>query len=161
MNPEHLHLLINHVPIHGLAFSMLVLLVGLLIKSRPTQLTGVALVLVASLSIPFVMGSGEGAYESYRKDDPETARLDAASLEVAREHYEAAEKGAKATYLLAVLAALVLVAARWRPKWFVSGSWSLVILAVLCLVLNAWIAKSGGEIRRPDFRSVELNESNE
>lgn len=165
MQPEHLHLLINHFPIHGLFIATLVLLIGLWTGGRRTQIAGLVVVLLCSLSIPFVMGSGEAALERYQDEDVIRSTLTEAGLDYGQQHYDAAEKGAKLTYLLLILSALALLSLKFKPLWFGKLAWVVLIMSVFCLLANAWIASSGGKIRRPDFQmdttavlSVELSE---
>ncbi|MEQ9824549.1 MAG: hypothetical protein ABQ298_09210 [Puniceicoccaceae bacterium] len=154
MQPEHLHLLINHFPIHGLFIATLVLLIGLWTGERRTQIAGLVVVLLSSLSIPFVMGSGEAALERYQDEDVIRSTLTEAGLDYGQQHYDAAEKGAKLTYLLLILSALALLSLKFKPLWFGKLAWVVLIMSVFCLLANAWIASSGGKIRRPDFQTA-------
>ena len=153
MTPEHIHLLINHIPIHGLVVSTLFLIVALLYRNRLFTGIAMAFVAVSGLSIPFVMASGEKAYEHYESDPQIKSLIGEAGLEMAETHYEHAETGAKATYLLLVVAIVGLGIWKFRPDWLFKIGWIVAVLCVICLILNAWIASSGGKIRRPDFRS--------
>lgn len=159
MNPEHLHLLVNHIPIHGLVFCTLSLIIGLVLRNR--LLIGVSTVLItlASLSIPVVMGSGEAAYERYENNPELREQVGEMGLDVAHEHYQDAETGAKATYLLILWGVVNLVFWKFRPQWFVKTAYAMAAMAVVCLLINAWIASSGGQIRRPDFRAKVMTET--
>lgn len=157
MNPEHIHLLVNHIPIHGLAFSTLFLITALLLKNR--LLTGISAIIITlcALSIPLVMGSGEKAHERYESIPELRESVGESGLEMAHVHHENAEKGSKATYLLIVLGIASILVWRFRPEWLMRMGWILALLCIICLVLNAWIASSGGKIRRPDFRADAAN----
>jgi peptidoglycan/LPS O-acetylase OafA/YrhL len=157
MNPEHIHLLINHIPIHGLAFSTLFLVIALLLKNRLLVGISAAVITVCGLSIPFIMSTGEGAYERYENTPELWETIGESGLEAAHVHYERAEKGAKATYLLIVLGIVSILVWKFRPEWLIKMGWSLALLCVVCLFLNAWIASSGGKIRRPDFRAEAIS----
>ncbi len=151
MNPEHIHLLVNHIPIHGLIFATIAAIIGLICESKQVIITGAVLTLLSSLSIPVVMGSGEAAYERYQKEPNIVQHMDMGGMHWAKKHYENAEKGAKATYLLILLSAGVLAAAKFKPTWLFRLAWVMVFVALASVSLNAWIASSGGKIRRPDF----------
>ncbi len=56
--PAYQHLLINHVPIIGLAFAALSLVISLLIRSRPAQWIALALV---SRGVPWLSTGPESA----------------------------------------------------------------------------------------------------
>ena len=152
MNPEHIHLLLNHIPIHGLAVATLILWVGVFLKNRTTIAVACAMVMLTSLSIPLVMGTGESAYHRYKQEPEIRQNLTDKGLQYAHLHYENAEKGSKLTYLLIALSAGALLSLKFKPAW--SGKMAVVVcvLSLVCLFANAWIATSGGKIRRPDFQ---------
>jgi len=58
-SPAYQHLLINHVPIVGLAFAVLSLMAALIMASRPAQWIALALVALASASVVAVNWTGE------------------------------------------------------------------------------------------------------
>lgn len=157
MNPEYIHLLINHVPIHGLAVATLFLLFALIFKKKTCTIFACVGVLLTSLSIPFVMGSGESAYERYKHNQEIRDHISNAGMEYAHLHYEHAETGAKLTYLLILLSAAALLSLKFKPGWFTTLSWITLVVAILALLVNAWIASSGGKIRRPDFQNPEAD----
>lgn len=157
MNPEHIHLLINHVPIHGLALATLFLFLALIFKKKSCTIFACVGVLLTSLSIPFVMGSGESAFERYKHTQEIRDHISDAGLQYAHLHYEHAETGAKLTYLLILLSAATLLSLKFKPDWFTKLSWVTLFVAILALLANAWIASSGGKIRRPDFQNSEAD----
>ncbi len=153
MSAEHIHLLLNHLPIHGLAVATFILLIGLIAKNRVTIAAACLGILVSSLSIPIVMGSGEAAYDRYKLTPEIRETLTDQGMVFAHTHYENAEKGAKLTYLLILLCAAALISLKYKPGWFGKLAWGIFSLALLALLANAWIASSGGKIRRPDFQN--------
>src|SRR5947199_10117584 len=48
--PEYVHVLINPLPIYGLAMSWIGLLIAVFLRSRPAQIATLALVLISSAS---------------------------------------------------------------------------------------------------------------
>ena len=152
MKPEHIHLLINHIPIHGLIFSTLFLIVAVILRNRLLTGVAMAMITVAAISIPFVMASGEAAFERYQDEAELHKLIGEDGLAMAKTHYEHAETGAKATYLLIVVGIAGLGIWKFRPTWLIGTGWVMVALCAVALILNAWIASSGGRIRRPDFR---------
>jgi len=153
MNPEHIHLLVNHIPIHGLAVASFILLLGLALKHRMTVGVASLAVFLTALSIPVVMGTGEAAYQRYKQQPEIRDTLTDKGLQFAHVHFEQAEKGSKATYLLIVVGVLTLVCWKFKPNWFMKLGWALFLLTLICLILNVWIASTGGKIRRPDFQA--------
>jgi hypothetical protein len=154
MTPEQIHLLINHFPLHGLLISAIVLWIGLLLKRDAITICGLAVTLLCCLSIPFVMGSGEAAFERFQNEAHLQSILTDEDLAAAKQHYDQAETGAKASYLLIVLSSAALISFFYQRKsLWKKLAWASAILCLAGLALNAWIAHSGGAIRRPDFRS--------
>ena len=105
---------------------------------------------LCSLPIPFIMYTGEAAEEKYEAA-PETYYLDDGFEDPLHVHYERAEIGAKAIYAIIVSSALGLVL--WKKeKARKVLVWITLLLCLASIPLSIWIAKPGGEIRRPDFR---------
>jgi hypothetical protein len=143
----HQHLLINHVPVIGLAFAVLSLGAALLVRSRAAQCIALALLCLSAGSVVAVKWTGGQAYnEMYDK-------LDSAGADWLDEHMTRADRAAPAFYVLAVLAlAAALAPLRW-PRSALPLGWIVVLLGVGCVGASAWIAKAGGQIRHPELRS--------
>ena len=76
MTPEHLHLVVNHIPVLGAAFALIPILTGLIARNRACLICGLVMAMVAGWTTPIVMGSGEEAYKRYEHGAP-AAYLDA------------------------------------------------------------------------------------
>lgn len=145
---EHVHVLLNHFPVVGLAMAILALVLALIFHSRKTEIVALILVLVAAASAWPVNFTGQRAYKAVRgiTDDNGTDWLD--------EHKERAEQVAPAFYAFALLAAAaLLVPLRWpraaRPLVIAT-----LALALFCEGAGGWIALAGGQIRHPEFRTA-------
>lgn len=151
MNPEHLHLALNHIPIIGLACSLIPIVAGILAKNKTALISGLVLAVVCGWTTPVVMETGEMAYERYESGSVRRY-LDPGFEDPLEAHEHRAEKGSVVFYVAAVLATLSLGLALWR---FEAGRWAAILTALACLASVAtgvWIADSGGKIRRVDFR---------
>ena len=144
---EHVHVLLNHLPVIGLAMAILALALALMHHSRKTEIVALILVLVSAASAWPVNFTGQRAYETVRGlvDDGGADWLDA--------HMERAEKAAPAFYALAVLAAAALLAPHKWPRMTRPLAIATLALAVLCEGAGGWIALAGGQIRHPEFRN--------
>ena len=147
--PGYLHLLLNHLPIIGLALGALALGVALVLRSRPAQITALVVVFTAAASAWPVLASGQQAYKPIRGlvDDAGSDWLDL--------HMERAEKTIYAFYLLAAVALTGLVAPRRWPRTAGPLAVASLALTLLCLGVGGYIAEAGGRIRHPEFRSSE------
>ena len=144
---EHLHVLLNHLPVIGLAFGVAALGLALLMKSRPAQIIGLLLVLGAAASVWAVNTTGQNAYKPIRglADDEGVKWLDT--------HMERAENFAPLFYTLAALAAAALLAPRKWPRSATPLAIATLALGALCMGASGWIADAGGQIRHPEFRA--------
>lgn len=152
MTPEHLHLAINHIPVIGLACAILPLLIGLLAGSRGALISGLILAAVCGWSMALVMYTGEEAYERYEEPREHGIVLDKQAQHWLHEHEERAENLSLIIYGTAALSMVTLLLALLRSKWAFKLTWLVVLLCVASLAAGIYIARSGGMIRRPDFR---------
>ena len=153
MTPEHLHLVLNHFPIIGLACACVPLFIGIVKNSRTTIISGLLLAAVCGWMTFAVMETGEQASERY-ETAPISNYLDANFAHYLDIHEERADKGSKVMYAAAVLATLNLILIVWNAP---VGRWASIVVLIACLLSAAagvWIADAGGKIRRPDFRTL-------
>lgn len=144
---EHLHVLLNHLPIIGLAFGAAALAMALLVKNRQAQIIALLLVLGAAGSVWAVNLTGQNAYKPIRglADDDGADWLDT--------HMERAENFAPLYYGLAALAAVALLAPRKWPRSATPLAAAALTLAIAGTAVSGWIALAGGQVRHPEFRS--------
>jgi hypothetical protein len=146
MNPAHLHLMINHLPVIATPLVGLLLLWGLIRRSREvTRVAAGAAVIVAALSYPVFL-TGEPA-EDRVEDSPwlQERRV--------HDHEERAEAALIAVLVTGVLAAVALWQSRGGQQ--VPRATAGITLAGLALSagLFGWTALAGGRIRHDEIRS--------
>jgi hypothetical protein len=149
MNAPHWHLVLNHLPVAGLLF--VVILLGYALVSGRGELHGVclgALVVIGLLTIA-VFYTGRGADEALMMD----------LSGVDEKFVEAHAKAAKTTFIcMCILGGVALVVA-WlgRKLPHISRSVALVIfvLSLAELVLMGRTANLGGNIRHPEIRPAQ------
>lgn len=145
MNPAHLHLLLNHVPVLG-AFAGVVLLAVSLLARRDRLVVPTLLLLlgIALISFPTYL-SGEPAEELIEH----TPAFSEPSVE---RHEEAALVSLIAVETLGAIALIGLVVSRRRrgvPRGL--GVVTLVV-ALVTATSMAWTAYLGGQISHPEIR---------
>ena len=146
MNLAHVHLILNHIPLIGMGFVILLLIVAFLLRSN--QFINVALVFVILLSlwaIPVYL-TGEPAEEMVED-------LPGVSHALIEEHEEVAEIAFIFTEITGALALIALIVRRYSDK---SGRW-ITILTIIALIISGgvmtWTANLGGKIRHSEIRS--------
>src|SRR5437870_4227167 len=146
--PEYIHVLINPLPIYGLAMGLLGLIVAFFLRSRRAQIATLIVVLVTAASAWPVYEFGEQAYDRVLSmaDEPGQAWLD--------EHQDRAEKLIYFFYAVALLAAAALVAPRKLPRSATPLVIAVILLSAATLGLGGYIAYAGGKIRHREFRNV-------
>lgn len=153
MTPEKLHLALNHFTFLFPLAALIPLGIGLACKSRPACISGFIIAALGGLLTGVVMGSGEEAYERY-KDGPVTSYLDAGAIEALEHHEHVAHNWAKIMYGLAGVSLLGLLVAFVRKQWLRQVTALVMLLCLASIAAGIYIADSGGEIRRPDFRKA-------
>jgi hypothetical protein len=145
--PEYIHVLINPLPIYGLAMGLIGLLIALVLKSRRAQIATLLLVLISSISAWPVFEFGEQGYDRVLSmtDEDGHAWLD--------EHMHRAEQFIFVFYALAALSAVAIAAPIKWPKLSVALAVSVLILGAGALWAATHIAYAGGRIRHREFRN--------
>jgi uncharacterized membrane protein len=145
MNPAHLHIILNHIPVIGIPFSAAVLAYGLLRKSEEVKKVGLmAFAVVAALTIPTFL-AGKAAEDMVE-------HLPGVSEQLIENREGAALIGLIATLILGAVSLAMLLLSR-RSKGVAS---SLTIgLLVFSLAVGGWLANTanlGGKIRHTELR---------
>ena len=147
--PEYVHVLLNPMPVYGMAMGILALGAALLVRNKTAQVMGLALVILAAASAWPVAHYGQNAFKEIRglADDAGAGALD--------EHMERAEKLVYVFYATALLGVAALVSQRKFPKAATPLAAITLIAAVASLGAGGWISKAGGQIRHPEFRHAD------
>jgi hypothetical protein len=146
--PEYLHVLLNPLPVYGLAIALFGLIAATYLRSRGGQLTALVLIFATAISVWAVVRQGDLAYNPVLSmaDEPGQAWLKA--------HAHRADELVWLFYVLAALsAAAIFVPKKWprtaRPLVFAT-----MLLAFVSLGAGTYIAYAGGKIRHREFRNV-------
>lgn len=145
MNPAHLHLLLNHIPVIGVLVGVVLLAAAAATRSGPLVRAGLALFGLLGVAAVVVYLSGERAEEVIEA----LAGVDEALIEG---HEEAALPATIATGAFGALCLLGLWLYR-RPRQ-ISRRVAIVALmaSLLPAALLAWTALLGGRIRHQEAR---------
>ena len=146
--PEYyIHVLLNPLPIYGLAVGLIALLAGIVSRSRAANICALIVVMITAASAWPVSEFGEAGYDIMysRSDQTGDAWLS--------EHKARAERFIYCFYGLAALAALGILAPLKWPKS--SAALAISVLGLGCVVLGmgGYIAYPAGKIRHSEFRT--------
>ena len=144
--PEYIHVLINPLPVYGLAMGCLGLVVAVMLRSRRAQIATLAIILVTAASAWPVKEFGEQAY------DRVLSMTDADGEAWLKVHEHRADQVIYVFYALAALAvAAILVPIKW-PRTATMLAVAALILGVVTLGAGGYIAYAGGKVRHREFR---------
>jgi hypothetical protein len=146
--PEYIHVLLNPLPVYGLALGLLGLIVAFFLRSRPAQIATLIIVLISVASAWPVYEFGEQAKDRVLSMENEVGD---AWLE---EHQDRAEDLIWFFYALAILSAAAIVAPMKWPRSATPLVIAAILLSVVTLGCGGYIAYAGGKIRHREFRNV-------
>lgn len=149
MDPLHIHLLLNHLPIVGLPLVAALLAWGLLRGSRELIRTAMAgAVILAALTYPVFL-TGEPAEEGVE-------HLAGFSEQLVHEHEERAELALVAVLITGAIAGVGLLVSRKSaaaPRVMGVATFAALLVSGALLVRTG---KSGGEIRHEEIRGTSV-----
>jgi hypothetical protein len=146
--PEYLHVLLNPLPVYGLAIALFGLIAAMYLGTRGGQVTALVLIFVCAGSAWPVAHYGEAAESSVlaMADDDGQAWLKA--------HAHRADNLIWIFYALALVsAAAIFVPKKW-PKTMRPLTAATLLLAIASLGAGSYIAHAGGKIRHREFRTT-------
>ena len=145
-DPEYMHVLLNPLPVYGLAIAVIGLALALIFRSRPAIVVALALVFISGISAWPVLSYGQAAYDRIK------TMSDPAGEQWLDEHMERGERLIYAFYVLAGLAvAGMIVPTKW-PRTAMPLATTTLVLGFANLGIGGWISYAGGHIRHKEFR---------
>jgi mono/diheme cytochrome c family protein len=143
----YMHVLTNPVPIYGLGAAVLALCGGLLMRNRSAQLVALWLVFLSAAAAWPAYFFGHKAYQQIRGIvDPDGQNWLAI-------HMHRADALIYVFYALGLLALTAVVLPKRLPKSRFPLALVTLGLALICLAAGGWVAKAGGQIHHPEFRT--------
>ena len=151
MSIVHLHLLLNHVPVVGTLFSLVLFAAAILLRetvSTRFALGFSATIAVVAVAVYFTGGPAEKVVE----------KLAGVTERAIEQHEEAAKLStiAMSTFGALSLAALLIFHNGKMPRWV--GAAGLAGTVVLSALMG-WTANLGGRIRHTEIRSANFQQS--
>jgi len=145
--PEYIHVLLNPLPVYGMACGLAALLVALFLESRQAYLVALSIVVLAAASAWPVVVFGHRGY------DRVYSMADKAGDQWLDAHQDRADDGQWVFYAAGALALLAMI----LPVKFPGTAKPLVLLtliaALAALGTGGYIAHAGGQVRHTEFRN--------
>jgi uncharacterized membrane protein len=145
MSPAHVHLLVNHVPVLGVALGLVVLAGATLRRHDVLMRSALALFVLSALAAIPTYVSGEPA-----EDAIEQAAGDVEAW--VEPHEESAAVSLALVEMLGLLSVVGLWMARRTPTLPSSVTSVTLLIAAIALGSLAWTANLGGQIRHTEIR---------
>jgi hypothetical protein len=146
MNAAHFHLLVNHLPLAGLLFGLLLLVGATLFNSKPVTNTAYLILILAAVLVFPAYFSGEGAEHTLMD------KVQGIEKSLIHEHEEAALFSFILTLVVGALAGVTLFINSGKKKENKFLVYLLMIVGLFALASIAQVAKLGGEIRHTEIR---------
>ena len=145
--PEYVHVLLNPVPLYGMAMAVFGLAAGLISRSRAARVIGLLMVIAVCVETWFVYRFGYRGYD----------RVFAMSNGDAQKWLDLHKHRAVVTSFVFTLAFVLSVASlitEFTPfRFAVALSFVALLAAIAASGAAAWISQAGGQIRHSEFRT--------
>ena len=146
MDPLHIHLFLNHVPVVGGIGALMLLAWGLVKRSADVTVAALAaLILVAVLTVPAFLAGDEA-----RK---RIEGLDGVSLPILHEHRDAAVAAMVGMLAAAAIAAAALFAWQTTHRYPMFAATAALVVGLAASILVVRAAELGGEVRHTELRA--------
>jgi len=146
--PEYVHVLLNPLPIYGIALGIVALIIAMILRNRRAQITALILLFIGAGSVIPVVHYGDAGYDAIEATigtDQADAWLDA--------HGQRALRAMPAFYALIALSLIALFLPwKWPGTASILNALTLA-LAIFDFGLAGWIGYAGGQAMHPEFRS--------
>jgi plastocyanin len=145
--PEYVHVLINPLPVYGLAMGLIALFVAICQRSQSATRAALVIVLISAAAAWPVYEFGEQAYDRVLSMSDEAGRAWLAAHQARAEHL------IWFFYALAAVSAISLIASIKRARLSLVLAITVLIVGAITLGLGGYIAYAGGKIRHREFRT--------
>jgi hypothetical protein len=147
--PEYVHVLLNPLPIYGIALGIVALVVSMFLKTRRAHITALVILLIgAGSTIPVVYFGNEG----YDAIDAQISDSDQADAWLDAHGQRAMEAMPWFYALIALTLAALFIPWKW-PKTNLVLNCLALALAIVDFGLAGWIGYAGGQAMHKEFRA--------
>jgi hypothetical protein len=145
-DPEYMHVLLNPLPVYGLLFGTLALVLALVLRTPRVTIAALVLVFLGAISAWPVYHYGESAYDRVKSmsDQPGEQWLD--------EHMARGEKLIWMFFVLAGVSAAGIAVTVKGPRTSMAVSAIALVFSGGTLGVGGYISYAGGHVRHREFR---------
>ena len=147
LKPEYLHVLLNPIPVYGLAIGLALLAFGIFRRNQPLRTSGLIVSILCAAAAWPVLLYGQHGYNSL------SPMLDTDSSRWLELHMHRAERFVYFYYATAALAVAALIASKKSIKAATVLSTLTLVIGFSSLAFGAWISRAGGQISHSEFRA--------
>ena len=147
LKAEYVHVLLNPLPVYGLAVGVLALIGGLFARSQPARIVALLLIVVCSGAAWPTMYYGQHGYNHLQP------QLDTESQQWLDVHMHRAEQFIYAFYATAILGVAALACFKKFPKAASTLSLVTLLASLVCVGVGGWISRAGGQASHSEFRT--------
>jgi len=145
--PEYIHVLLNPLPVYGLAVGLIGLVAAIWQRSRAATTTALVIVLISTAAAWPVYEYGEQAYDRVLSMADEDGQAWLAA------HKQRAEDLIWFFYAVAILSAAALIVSIKCPRSSLWLAVAVLVLGTISLGVGGYVAYAGGRIRHREFRN--------
>lgn len=149
MNSDHLHLILNHLPVLGIPFGLVLLIIGSFKAELVLKQAGFIVLFLAAMAAMPVYFSGESTEEDPRTQLP----LDAGAHDRVEHHEDFAKPYLLLSLGLALLSGYAFVTLKKNKPEALWLRYAVIGLAFGLSIYGTIVANSGGKIRRPHWET--------
>ena len=144
--PEYLHVILNPLPVYGVGFGVMALVVALFLRQRSAHVVALAIILASALSAWPTIHYGEQGYDRIE------SMSDHGGYEWLDAHAQRGKRAEPVFYILAGIAAAALIVPWKFPKSGTVLSFLALAASIAALGAGVWVALAGGQVRHKEFR---------
>lgn len=152
MDPLHVHLYINHLPVFGTFLGILVLLFAIWRKSANTEIAAYLLFIISAIGVVIAYLTGEGAEHAVE-------HLQGISKNTIERHEDFSIYPMTLLIILGVISLVGIILVQRKSRWKKKVSSIILILSVFCFALIAWTGYLGGQIRHTEINGAVIETS--
>ncbi|MGI9086265.1 MAG: hypothetical protein ACR2HH_00765 [Chthoniobacterales bacterium] len=147
--PEYLHVLLNPIPVYGLALGVIALIVALFFRTRAALVPALVVILISGAMAWPVFELGQKSY------DRVYSMVNTEGDAWLNTHMHRAEKLIYVFYALAALAAAAIFLPLKWPNSMLPLAIATLLVGLGLLAGGMWIAYPAGKVRHTEFRSAD------